>query len=171
MKKLFLLLLLPFLTQCSSQSTSGSGSGAELPPILASPARAKAWGAPRTVKDSSGFISTYINPSNPKEMIRIFGTNKMLPFFVYPPNIKGTKIVNGVATQADEAQLWTKLPLVGKTAKLYQSSFPSASKAAEFRTLGMTLKDPSGNSGQYRIEAEGTKNQVRTWLSELRFGQ
>ncbi len=172
MKKILILLLLPFLTQCASRSTSGSShrsASTTTLPILSNPARAQAWGAPSITKNADGYRYSYTNPANPKEKLRIFGSRAMMPFFVYPPNIKGTKLVNGVPTQTNEAQLWSKALLAGKTAKLYQSSFANADQAAEFRTLGLTLKDSSGASGQYRIEAEGTKNQVRTWLSELRF--
>ena len=170
MQKIWLLLLLPFLTQCSSSSSSASSSSAPLP-TLSSPARAKAWGAPKVEKTASGYLFAYVNPSNQKEQLRISGSREMMPFVVYPPNIKGTKMIDGVATQVKTPQMWNKALVQKTTVKWYQSSFPTAKRAAEFRTLGAFLKDNSGGSGHYRIEAEGTKDQMRNWLSELQFGQ
>jgi hypothetical protein len=163
MKKICFLLLIPFLTHCSS---TGSSSGKL--PILSSPARAQAWGAPKVSQTGNSYEATYVNPANSKERLTVTGSSQMMPFFVYPPNIKGTKIVNGIATQVREPQLWTKALVNGKPARWYQSSFPTAQEAAKFRTMGVHLKDQSGGSGTYRIEATGTKNQMRTWLTELR---
>lgn len=165
-QRLLILLLLPLLAHCSSSSSNPTTL-----PILASPARAQAWGAPQVVKNTNGYTSTYLNPANPTEKIRIIGSSKMMPFLVYPPNIKGTKIVNGIATQATEPQLWSKALIQGTTVKMYQATFPTAEKAAEFRTLGATIKDQSGGIGHYRVEVEGRKKQATTWLTELRFGQ
>lgn len=170
MKNICFLLLLPFLAHCSSSSPN-SGSNSSKLPILSSPARAKAWGAPRIAQAASEFQYTYINPANKNERVSIFGSRQMMPFFVYPPNIKGTKIVNGVATQADEPQLWSTSLVNGTSVRWYQSAFPTAQGIAKFRTLGVELKDQSGGRGNYRIEATGTKAQMQTWLTELQFGQ
>lgn len=167
MKHIWLIFLLPFLTQCSPSPSTTSGAL----PILSSPGRAQAWGKPQSVQTKDGYYTTYINPSNRKERIRIIASRQMMPFFVYPPNITGTQIINGVPTKADIPQSWKTASINGTKVKWYQSSFPSSQRAAIFRTLGVELKDSSGARGQFRIQAEGTKNQVQTWLSELRLGQ
>jgi len=172
MKKTWLLLaslLLFFLTQCSSPPPTDQPLSTEALPILTNPARAKIWGPPSISQNANGYTSTYINPSNPKEKLRIIGSHKGMPFFVYPPNIKGLKTVNGIDTPSNEAQVWKKALVKGKTVKWYQSRFANSQQAAEYRTLATELNDQSGGKGQYRIEVEGTKNQMRTWLSELRF--
>lgn len=166
---LLLLPLLSLLTHCSSHTPSGSTSSKHPLPVLSSPSRAKAWGPATIEKKPHGYLSTYTNPANPKEILRIYGSKKLMPFFIYPPHIKGQKIVNGTPTNISQAQVWDKALLMNQSVKLYQATFASKTAAAEFHTLGTPLKDPSGINGNYRIEAEGTKNQVRTWLSELRF--
>lgn len=167
MKYIWLLFLLPLLANCSSPQSSSSGPL----PVLSSPGRAAAWGKPQTVPTKDGYHTTYINPSNRKERIRIIASREMMPFLVYPPNITGTQIVNGVPTKANVPQTWNTASINGTKIKWYQSSFPSSQRAAIFRSLGTELKDSSGNRGQFRIQAEGTKNQVQTWLGELRLGQ
>jgi len=169
MKKISLFiisLVLPFLAQCSSSSTPASSDPL---PILSSPARAQIWGPPSLAQTANGYTATYINPSNPTEKLRIIGSHKTMPFFIYPPNIKGTKTINGVDPPANEAQIWQKVLVKGKTVKLYQATFANSQQAAEFHTLGTQLNDQSGGKGQYRFEIQGSKKQVQTWLSELRF--
>lgn len=161
------LTVLPFLSQCSSTSP---GEAAPLP-VLSSPARAAAWGAGQTVKTPEGYQTTYINPANRKERVRIIASRKLMFHILYPPTVKGTQTVNGVTTQVSEPQLWQSSYLNGEPVRWYQESFPTPERAAVFKTLGAEFKNGSGQGGQYRIEAEGTKNQMQTWLSELRFAQ
>ncbi len=170
MKKILSLLLLPLLplvTQCSS--SGGTTSSASSLPTLSSPARAKAWGAPETLKNANGYRTTYTNPANSKEKVSIIGSSKLMPFFVYPPRIKGTTVVNGAATSAGQPQLWNKSLIQGTTVKWYQVSFPSGDNGAKFTTLGIELKGQDGRNGQFKIEIEGSKNQVPSRLAELRF--
>ena len=160
MKIIWLVLLLPFLAQCSS-----SNSTSKHLPSLSSPARAQAWGQSLVLLTRDGYQKTYINPSNPKEILRIIASRQIMPFFAYPPNIKG------IETRANTPQVWQSSSVNGTSINWYQSTYSSSNRASVFRTLGAELKDRSGGRGQFRIEAEGTKNQMRTWLSELRIGQ
>lgn len=167
-RMIILLPLLGLLAHCSSNS---SGAGAETLPVLSSPARAKAWGSPQTVPTKDGYKMTYTNPVNGKEKVTITGSSELMFFLYYPPNLKGTRMVDGKATTVDEAQLWKKALVAGQTVKWYHAYLPSAHNGNIFRTLGTELKDSSGRTGQYRVEVEGTKNQMQSWLSELRFGR
>ena len=157
MKAVLLVLLVPFLVQCSSSSSSKPLAN------LSSPARAQAWGSPKTTQTAGGYRKTYTNPSNSKESLTITGTSKLLPFFVYPPHIK--------SPQGDIPQKWKTSLVMGKTMQWYQSSVPTSTRGSIFRSMGLTLSNQSGASGQFQIEAQGSKNQVRTWISELRLGQ
>jgi len=165
-----LICSLCFLTHCSS-TTSESSLEASTIPVLSSPARANTWGIPEKTQMKDGYQLLYTNPSNSKEKLIITGSNKLMFFLLYPPHIKGTRIINGRAIEVDEAQLWKKALVADRTVKWYHAHLPSALHGSIFRTLGTELKDSSGKIGQYRIEVEGTKNQMRNWLSELTFSQ
>jgi hypothetical protein len=153
-----LIPLFPLLVQCA-----GSYDAKPLA-VLSNPSRAQAWGPPLTTQTANGYEMAYVNPSNPKEKFTITGSKGMMPLFYYPPNIKG----NGTAGEVSESQKWKFAKVNGKVVKWYQSSFPTSEKPAVFRSMGVELANQTGGRGQYRIEAEGTKNQVRTWISELR---
>ena len=157
---LTLLALFPLLVQCA-----GSYDSKPLA-VLSNPSRAQAWGPPRTTQSADGYEMAYVNPSNPKEKFTITGSKGMMPRFYYPPNIKGTR--SGTTGEASESQKWNFAKVNGKVVKWYQSSFSTSEKPAVFRSMGVELANQTGGRGQYRIEAEGTKNQVRTWISELR---
>ena len=129
----------------------------------------KSVGAPGIVQTASGYTMTYANPVNGKEKLTITGSRELMFFLYYPPNLKGTDILNGVATEVSEPQVWKKSLIAGQSVKWYHASLPSADRGGVFKTLGTGLKDNSGSSGSYRIVAEGTKKQMQTWLSELRF--
>jgi len=105
---------------------------------------------------------TYVNPDNSKEQFTIIGSKSMMPLFYYPPDIKGA------AREARKSQKWKFANVNGKVMKWYQSSFPTSNSPAVFRSMGVELANQTGGRGQYRIEAQGTENQVRTWISELR---
>lgn len=163
--KLLLLPLLGLLTQCSSPDSAKPLT------VLSSPARAKDWGPPQTVQGNGSYTKTYTNPINGKEKVTITGSREPMYFLYYPPNLIGTITQNGVTTQVNEPQVWMKSLVENQTVKWYQSTLPSDTKGSVFRTLGADLRDRSGNLGSYIIEIEGTKNQMRNWLSELRFEQ
>lgn len=165
-----LVSFLCLLTHCSS-TPPGSSLGPSTLPILSNPTRANAWGAPKKTKTSDGYILLYINPANNKEKLTITGSSELMFFLLYPPHLRGTLIINGKTAQIDEAQLWKKALVAEQTVKWYHAHLPSTHYGSIFRTLGTGLKDSSGKIGQYRIEVEGTKNQMRNWLSELRFGK
>jgi len=165
-----LICFLFFLTHCSS-TTSESSLKAPTIPVLSSPARANTWGIPEKTQMKDGYQLLYTNPSNSKEKLTITGSNKLMFFLLYPPHIRGTRMINGRAIEVDEAQLWKKALVADQTVKWYHAHLPSAHYGSIFRTLGTELKDGSGKIGQYRIEVEGTKNQMRNWLSELSFPQ
>jgi len=167
-RMIILLPLLAFLTHCSTNNPN-SGSGTSTLPVLSSPARAKAWGAPQIVPTKDGYKMTYTNPANDKERVTITGSRELMFFLYYPPNLKGTRMVEGTATKVDEAQLWKTALIAGQKVKWYHAHLPSANYGNIFRTLGAELKDGAGNAGHYRIEVEGTKNQMQSWLSELEF--
>jgi len=162
-KTFFLLPFVLLLPQCSSSS------GTAEVPILASPARAQAWGSPGVTRTKKGYTMTYQNPSNSKERLVIKGSQKSFFFTLYPPNLIGTRIVNGTPTKISEAQLWQKSLVLGQTVKWYQRTLPTEQNGALFRSLGTELKTSDGRTASYRFEVEGTKNQMQSWLSELRF--
>ncbi len=162
---LFFLPLLGLLTQCSSTNSAPAPL-----PTLSSPSLEKAWGAPGIVQTASGYTMTYANPVNGKEKLTITGSRELMFFLYYPPNLKGTDIINGVATEVSEPQIWKKSLIAGQSVKWYRASLPTADRGGVFKTLGTGLKDNSGSSGSYRIVAEGTKKQMQIWLSELGFG-
>ena len=163
-----LLSFLCLLTHCSS-TPPDSSLGPSTPPILSSPARANAWGPPERTKAKNGYSLLYTNPANSKEKLTITGSSELMFFLLYPPHLRGTRIVNGNTVQINEAQLWKKALVAEQTVKWYHAHLPSTHYGSIFRTLGTELKDGSGKIGQYRMEIEGTKNQMRNWLSELQF--
>jgi len=112
---------------------------------------------------------TYTNPVNGKEKVTITGSRELMFFLYYPPNLKGNNIINGVATAVSEPQLWKKSLVAGQTVKWYHAYLPTADRGGVFKTLGTELKDNSANRGSYRIVVEGTKKQMQSWLSALRF--
>ena len=111
----------------------------------------------------------YTNPGNAKEKVTITGSRELMFFLYYPPHLRGTRMINGNAVEIDQAQLWKKALIAGQNVKWYHAHLPSANYGGIFRTLGAELRDDSGRIGQYRIEVEGTKKQMQTWLSELTF--
>jgi hypothetical protein len=163
-----LLSFLCLLSHCSS-TPSDSSLGHSTLPILSSPARADDWGTPEKTQTKNGYKLSYANPANSKEKLTITGSDELMFFLLYPPHLRGTRIINGSAIEVDEAQLWKKSLVAEQTVKWYHAQLPSIHYGSIFRTLGTELKDGSGKVGQYRIEVEGTKNQMRNWLSELRF--
>ena len=165
-----LLSFLCLLTHCSS-TPPDSSIGLSTLPILSSPARANAWGPPEKTKAKNGYSLLYTNPANNKEKLTITGSSELMFFLLYPPHLRGTRIIDGNTFQVDEAQLWKKARVANQTVKWYHAHLPSTHYGGIFRTLGTELKNGSGKIGQYRIEVEGTKNQMQTWLSELRFRQ
>jgi hypothetical protein len=114
---------------------------------------------------------TYTNPVNEKESLKIMGSNDAMFYVLYPPNLKGTRVIDGVPTPVSEPQTWKQTPVVGQPVKYYQRTLPTRTEGVLFRTLGQKLKAPNGSFGFYRFEVEGTKNQMQSWLSELRFAQ
>ena len=163
---ILILALAIFLPSCSSYNSSDKPL-----PVLTSPSRAQAWGSPKVTKTEDGYSLTYSNPSNDKESITIVGARKAMYQLYYPPNLIGTRTVNGIPTKIDEAQVWQRAMVAGRTVRLYQRFLSSSHHGSIFRTVGAELQNPTGGKGSYRIEIEGTKNQVQTWLSELRFTQ
>lgn len=163
------ILLFPFVVLFSGCS-SGPSNDKPLP-VLRSPARAEAWGAPKREATKDGYRLTYTNPSNKRERLLIEGSRSSFYHLLYPPNCTGTRLVNGVPTRVSEAQMWQKSLVLNQPIKWYQRSLQADDFGAIFRSLGAELKAPDGSKGFYRIEVEGTKNQMQSWLSELRFGQ
>ena len=161
------MLLLPFLALLSHCSSSSTSKGPL--PTLESPARAKAWGSPKTTSETNGYKLTYTNPSNDREKVIITGSRDPMFTVVYPPNLKGTRVINGVPTQVSEPQLWKKALIGKKTVKWYHAYLPDEQDGAVFHTLPAELKDSNGSPGIYQIEVQGTKNQMLNWLSELKF--
>lgn len=166
MRRLSLAILpfLFFLPQCSSGPSGDAGL-----PVLKSPARARAWGAPRMEETGRGYKLTYSNPSNDRERLTIEGSRRPFYFLLYPPNLTGTRVLNGVSTEVNEPQVWQKSLVLNQTVKWYQRSLPDDDFGGLFRSLGAVLKNAEGETGSYRFEVEGTKNQMQRWLSELRF--
>lgn len=161
------LVVIPFLL-----SHCASGPSADTPlPVLSSPSRAQAWGPPKTTSTKGGYRLTYTNPSNSKERLVIEGSPKPFYHLFYPPNLTGTRTVNGIAVEVNQAQMWQQSLVLNQPVKWYQRTLPSEDYGAIFRSLGAPLKTPSGSAGFYRVEVEGTKNQMQRWLSELRFRQ
>ena len=66
-------------------------------------------------------------------------------------------------------QIWQKVQIADQEAYLYQSHHPLNGRGARFKILGAELKGPGGIIGYYSVEIEGSKNQMRAWISELRF--
>ena len=163
-----LLSFLCLLTHCSSSPSDSSLATSTLP-VLSSPARANAWGTPEKTRTKDGYKLLFTNPSNSKEKITIIGSRELMFFLLYPPHLRGNRMINGREIEVNEAQLWKKALVAGQTVKWYHAHLPSPDYGSIFRTLGTELKDRSGKIGQYRIEVEGTKNKMRNWLSELRF--
>lgn len=159
--------LLPYLfllPQCSS----GPSNEASLP-VLRSPSRSKAWGNPEMEQTQRGYKLTYSNPSNDRERVTIEGSRSPFFFLYYPPNLVGTRKINGVATEINEAQVWKNSFILNQRVKWYHRTLPNDDYGAIFRTLGKELKTSDGRKGHYRIEVEGSKSQMQRWLSELRF--
>jgi hypothetical protein len=152
------------LSQCAP-----GPSGGESLPTLASPARARAWGSPSRELTDRGYVITYRNPSNSREELKIYGSRTSFFHLFYPPDIRGTSLINGVPTQISKPQTWSKAKILNQDVKCFQRFFPSSDDGAVFHTLGTDLRTPDGSRGFYRIEVEGTKNQMQRWLSELRF--
>lgn len=152
------------LTQCASPNP-------ETVPKLASPARVEAWGPPQTIPTNDGYQRTYRNPDNEKERLKIIASNDAMYYVLYPPNLTGTRVIDGVATIVSEPQIWQQTPVAGQSVKYYQRNLPSENQGPLFRTLGRKLKAPDGSFGFYRFEVEGSKNQMQSWLSELHFVQ
>lgn len=152
------------LVNCSTDSSS-----TEVLPKITNPARAKAWGPPSTKRFPEGYQLSYTNPDNGREHLRIIASTKPTPYLLYPPNVTGTRMVNGVPTSVNEPQTWNKSLALGVPIKWYQKTLEGPDSSPLFRSLGQKLKSPEGNSGYFRFEVEGTKNQMQMWLSELRF--
>ena len=62
---------------------------------------------------------TYTNPANDKERVTITGSRELMFFLYYPPNLKGTRMVEGTATRVDEAQLWKTTLIARQKLKWY----------------------------------------------------
>ena len=154
-----ILLLLP---QCSS----GPSDGASVP-ILSSPSRAQAWGRPKSEPTSRGYKLTYKNPSNSKERLTIEGSRSAFYHLLYPPNLIGTRTINGVSTEVNEPQVWQQALVANQRVNWYQRTLPNKDHGSIFRTLGEHLKNSDGVRASYRIEVEGSKNQMQRWLSEV----
>ena len=164
----FLLLLLPFLLASCGLSSTPQGKAL---PTLASPDRAAAWGAPAVTKSTGGYIMVYQNPSNSKERLTIKGSRALLYGLSYPPDIKGEEMVGGKMVKTNRPQVWQKAQITGNDVYFYQSHDPTFERGARYKTLGEQLTGPGVVIGYYAIEIEGTKNQMRHWISELRFVQ
>lgn len=158
--------LLHFLASCSG----GVSSSSEVPKLL-SPTRAKAWAPPTVTPTEDGHETVYTNPGNPQERLKIIASHKPMFFLFYPPNVIGTKEVDGVATRVSEPQVWQRTSVLGKPVKFYQRTLPSENAPALFRSLGEEFQAPDGRRASYRFEVRGTKKQMQSWLSELRFIQ
>ena len=162
----FLLFLFPLiLASCGSSSTPEG----EALPVLGSPARAAAWGAPSITKVKNGYMMVYQNPSNNSEMLTIKGSRDLLFGLTYPPDIKGRKLVAGKMMETSTPQVWQKVQITGKDVYLYQSHAPLDGRGSRYKTLGEQLTGPQGIIGNYAVEIEGSNNQMRRWISELRF--
>lgn len=164
--KFVTLPLLGLLAHCSTPDSSSASL-----PVLTNPSLERAWGQPTTIQSEKGYTMTYANPDNDREEFTITGSRDLMFTLYYPPNTKGTRIVNGVPKEVSEPQVWKKSQVLGQTVKWYYANFPTTDQGAIFKTLGTELKNSSGQSGQYRIVAEGSKNQMQSWLSGLRFRQ
>lgn len=163
-------LLLLFSLILASCITSSTPEGKTLP-VLASPARATAWGSPTVSKTSEGYEMAYQNPSNASERLVIKGSRKMFYGLTFPPDIKGQKTMNGRPVKTNTPQVWQKVQITGQPAFLYQSHSPMDGRNARYKIIGEQLNGPGGVFGYYAIELEGSNNQVRPWISELRFIQ
>lgn len=166
---MIVLPLLGLLTNCSSNTSDSESATLDLP-VLSSPSRAKAWGAPQISQNKDGYKTVYTNPANDKEKVTITASRELMFFLYYPPHLKGTRMINGTPTKVNEAQLWKKSLIAGQKVKWYHAHLATTRHGNIFRTLGTELKDSSGNVGQYRLEIEGSKKQMQIWLSELTFG-
>lgn len=166
MKLLFLIFPM-ILVGCVTSSTPKG----ETLPVLGNPARAAAWGTPSVSKTPDGYQMVYQNPANRKEQITIIGSRNLTYGLSYPPNIKGQKTVGGKTVKTSTPQVWQKVQIVGKNAYFYQSHEAMDGRNARYKTLGEELTDPRGVFGYYAVDAEGSNNQVRGWISELRFGR
>jgi hypothetical protein len=164
----FPLLIFPIILASCVTSTTPKG---EALPVLGSPARASAWGAPTMNKTSDGYEIVYQNPSNRNERVSIKGSRKLLYGLRYPPHIKGQSSEGGKVVKTATPQGWQKVKIAGQNAYLYQSHYPVDGRAARFKTLGEQLAGPSGTFGHYAVDIEGSNIQMRRWISELRFLQ
>lgn len=163
-KFLPLNLLAALLVSCGSGTPEH-----EALPMLASPSRQAAWGAPKVTQTDRGYELLYENPLNQAESLKIKGSRTFLYGLNFPPDIRGQKVVDGKKISTKTAQVWQKTEIAGKEVYLYQTHYPINSEGARHKTHCAELMNSRGVIGYYSVDIEGSKSQVNRWLKELRF--
>lgn len=128
-------------------------------PVLRSPAYEAKWGKPKIRTTTAGdYELNYANPDQPFDRLAIQGTSRPFPKLTKVPKVSGEKMINDELTGVLIPQEFRTVMIAGQSVRWFQESLSGGADGAYYTTEGFALKDAFGNTGFYRLVAEGGNN-------------